>query len=111
MEGRGKNFSFNIAICFFFFLRFIYLFMRDTKRERERQRHTQREKQAPCREPNVGLDPETPRSCPEPKAGTKPLRHPRIPTDRLSIRILTAPPGTKYSKTTNSLTLSLLSSV
>ena len=29
---------------------FIYLFMRDT----ERQRHRQREKQAPCREPDVG---------------------------------------------------------
>ena len=32
--------------------------MRDT--ERERQRHTQREKQAPCRESHVGFDPETP---------------------------------------------------
>ena len=28
--------------------------MRDT--HRERQRHRQREKQAPCREPDVGLD-------------------------------------------------------
>ena len=26
--------------------------------ERERQRHRQREKQAPCREPHAGLDPE-----------------------------------------------------
>ena len=34
---------------------FIYLFARDT--QRERQRHRQREeKQAPCREPGVGLD-------------------------------------------------------
>ena len=32
--------------------------MRDTHRERERQRHRQREKkQAPCREPDVELDP------------------------------------------------------
>ena len=31
--------------------------MRDRERERERQRHRQREKQAPCREPYVGLDP------------------------------------------------------
>ena len=31
--------------------------MKDT--ERERQRHRQREKQAPGREPDVGLDPET----------------------------------------------------
>ena len=39
-----------------FFKDFIYLFMRDTE-EREVQRHRQREKLAPCREPNVGLDP------------------------------------------------------
>ena len=35
--------------------------MRDTERERERERsrdaYRQREKQAPCREPNVGLNP------------------------------------------------------
>ena len=36
--------------------------------EREGQRHRQREKQAPCREPDVGLDPRTPGSLPEPKA-------------------------------------------
>ena len=36
---------------------FIYLFMRDT----ERQTHRQREK-APCREPDVELDPRTPGS-------------------------------------------------
>ena len=40
--------------------------MRDRKRERERerQRHRQREKQAACREPDKGLDPEAPGSCP-----------------------------------------------
>ena len=47
--------------------------------ERERQRHRQREKQAPCREPDVEFDPGSPGSCPEPKAGAKPLRHPGIP--------------------------------
>ena len=36
--------------------------------ERERQRHRQREKQAPRWEPDVGLDPGTPESCPGPKA-------------------------------------------
>ena len=41
--------------------------MRDTERE-ARQRHRQREKQAPCRELDVGLDPGTPGSRPEPKA-------------------------------------------
>ena len=54
--------------------------MRDTeKRKRERQTHRQREKQAPCREPDVGLDPRTPGSHPGPKAGTKPLSHPGVP--------------------------------
>ena len=37
-------------------------------RERERQRHRKREKQAPGREPNVGLDPGTPGSLPGLKA-------------------------------------------
>ena len=36
--------------------------MRDT--HTERQRHRQREKQAPCREPDVGLNPGSPGSCP-----------------------------------------------
>ena len=31
--------------------------MRDIERESEKQRHRQREKQAPCREPDMGLDP------------------------------------------------------
>ena len=41
--------------------------MRDT--EQERQRHRQSENQAPCRKPDVGLDPGTPGTCPELKAG------------------------------------------
>ena len=49
--------------------------MRDT----EGERHRQREKQAPCREPDAGLDPGTPGSCPEPKADAQPLRHPGVP--------------------------------
>ena len=55
--------------------------MRDT--QKERQRHRQGEKQAPCREPNAGLDPGIPGSHPEPKAGTKPLTHPGIPSTSL----------------------------
>ena len=51
--------------------------MRDT--ERERYRHRQREKWAPCREPDVGLDPRTLGSYPEPKADAQPLSHPGIP--------------------------------
>ena len=56
----------SLSLLGFFFLRF-YLFMRDTER---RQRHRQREKQAPCREPDAGLYPGTPGSCPEPRADT-----------------------------------------
>ena len=40
--------------------------MRDT--QREKQRHRQRGKQAPCREPDVGLIPGSPGSHPGPKA-------------------------------------------
>ena len=49
--------------------------------ERERQRHRMREKQAPCREPDMGLDPGTPGSRPGPKASAKPLSHPGDPPD------------------------------
>ena len=51
---------------------------------RERHRHRQREKQAPHRELDVGLDPGTPGSCPRPKAGAKPLSHPGIPRNAFS---------------------------
>ena len=47
----------------------------------ERQRHRQREEQAPCGEPDVGLDPRTPESHPEPKADSQPLSHPGVPID------------------------------
>ena len=49
-----------------FFKRF-YFFMIDIKR--------QREKQAPCREPNVGLDSRPLGSQPESKADAQPLSH------------------------------------
>ena len=51
--------------------------MRDTHRER------QREKQAPCREPDVGLEPETPGSCPGLKADAQSLSQPGVPTQGL----------------------------
>ena len=47
--------------------------------DRERERGGQREKQAPCREPDAGLHLGTPGSHPGPKAGAKPLSHPGIP--------------------------------
>ena len=60
--------------------------MRDT--HREGQRHRQMEKQAPCREPDMGLNPGTPGSCPGPKAGAKLLSHPGIPIYLFILRIL-----------------------
>ena len=45
--------------------------MRDTERGRDIERE-----EAPCKEPEVGLDPGTPGSQPEPKADTQPLSHP-----------------------------------
>ena len=51
--------------------------MRDTQREAETR---QREKQAPCEEPDVGPDPRTLGLCPEPKADAQPQshRHPSV---------------------------------
>ena len=59
---------------FFFKILFIY-----HERHRERQRHRKREKQAPCEEPDVGLNPRILGSRPEPKADTQPLSHPGAP--------------------------------
>ena len=51
--------------------------------ERERQRHRRRKKQAPCQEPDVGLDSGTPGSHPGPKGDTQLLSHPGIPVPHL----------------------------
>ena len=51
------------------------------------------EKQAPCREPNVGLDPGSPGSCPELKADTQPLSHPGIPNVLKCYRVHSMPVG------------------
>ena len=48
-------------------------------REREREAETQAEGEAgPSREPDAGLNPGTPGTCPESVAGAKPLSHPGI---------------------------------
>ena len=52
--------------------------MRETEIEK-RQRHRQREKQAPCREPDVGLDPQSLGSGPWAEGSAKPLSHPGCP--------------------------------
>ena len=62
----------------FLFIFYIYLFFL-IDIYRERQRHRRREKQAPHQEPDAGLNPGTPGSCPGPKAGAKLLSHPGIP--------------------------------
>ena len=56
----------------------IYLFIHE-RQTRERQRYRQREKQAPCGESDVGLNPRTLGSHPELKADARPLSHPRAP--------------------------------
>ena len=72
---RQKSEEVEVLFYFIFlFLRF-YLFIHERHRERERQRHRQREKQAPRREPDVGLDPGTLGSCRELKAEAQPLSH------------------------------------
>ena len=72
----GLSLRCNLLFSFFFFK---ILFIYSWEPQREGQRHRQWEKQAPCREPSEGLDPGIPGSCPEPKAGVKPLSHPGIP--------------------------------
>ena len=51
--------------------------MRDTQREAETQVEG---KQAPCGEPDAGLNPRTLGSRPEPKADAQPLSHSGVPT-------------------------------
>ena len=54
-----------IAFIFICFRRFYFIHERQRDREAETQAE---EKQAPCRETDVGLDPGSPGSCPGPKA-------------------------------------------
>ena len=59
--------------------------MRDTKREGGK-RHREKEKQAPCREPDVGLHLGSPGSRPGPKADPQPVTHPGVPEMVLYIK-------------------------
>ena len=74
-KGSYRKHNYNLTDNFFFF-KDLFIYDRHREREAETQR---REKQAPCREPDVGLDPGSPGSCPGPKAGAKQLSHPGIP--------------------------------
>ena len=70
-----------------FFKDFIYLFMRNTEREAQaHEKHRQREKQAPGRDPNVGLDPGTRGSRLEPKTDAQLLSHPGNPSSEFSFK-------------------------
>ena len=62
----------------------------EREREREREAETQAEGEAGSmhREPDVGFDPGSPGSCPGPKAGAKPLRHPGIPVYNFRCRTI-----------------------
>ena len=61
-----------------FFKNILFIYLWQT--QREGQRHGQREKQAPCREPDVGLRSPDPGSHPDPKADAEPLSHPGVPS-------------------------------
>ena len=67
-----------------------------------RERHRQREKQASCREPDVGLDPGTPGSRLELKADSLPLSHPGI---TVQINFRTSIPITSWTFTVSTVLL------
>ena len=67
----------------FFLKKILFYFFHE--RHRKRQKHRQREKQVPCWEPDMGLDPRSPKSWPKPKAGTQPLSHPGAPGAQSSL--------------------------
>ena len=71
LEGNLKE---HFLILYFFKRFYWFIHARHTQRER------QREKQTPCREPDVGLDPRTPGSRPELKADAQLLSHPGVPS-------------------------------
>ena len=57
-----------------------FLFIYSWETHRARQTHRQREKHAPHKEPDAGLNPRTLGSQPEPKADVQPLSNPRAHT-------------------------------
>ena len=81
-----QQFHFWIFIYLFIYLFmdiYLFIYLKDFIYEKhtEREAETQaEEKQAPCSEPNVGLDPGTLGSYPGPKADAQLLSHPGVLT-------------------------------
>ena len=76
---REPDPSIPIQPCFFFFFSVLFFFRSLFIHERHTEAETQRERQAPCGEPDAGLNLRTPGSQPEPKADTQPPRCPKPP--------------------------------
>ena len=86
----GPQLSSTLSVELTLFLFFLKILFISQETHTEKQRHRQREKQAPCREPDVGLDPGSLGSRPGPKAGSKlGGRPPRDPL-KLTLKIKTA---------------------
>ena len=67
-----------------FFFNYLFIHERHTQRETETQAEGE---QAPCREPDMGLDPGSPGSCPGPKADAPTAEPPRHPERELYLSI------------------------
>ena len=88
LKSQGKFILFYFILFYFILLFYFiilfyfifYLFMIVTHREREAETQAEREAGSMHREPDMGLHPGSLESCPGPKAGAKPLRHPGIPS-------------------------------
>ena len=76
--------SFLIFSSFFLFKDFIYVFMRDT----ERQRYRQRENEAPCGEPDTGLDPPGPRDHDLSQSRCSTIEAPRCLADSIPLLVM-----------------------
>ena len=78
------NFSRTLQTVFHSGCTFIYVFMRDT----ERQRYRQRENEAPCRKPDVGLDPPGPRDPDLSQSTCSTTKAPRCLADSIPLLVM-----------------------
>ena len=81
---QGLEMCVCVCVCVCIKDLFIYSLMRDTRREAE----TQAEGEAgSMQEPDVGLDPGTPGSCPGLKGDAQSLSHPGVPDQEFRPRL------------------------